>query len=227
VAGEQAGGDARAGGEIEPDDGPETDVGGNGANDGGEDGTGEDGGDGEPNRPGQEGDWADVDTPDELRAWQNQYRDNAGYGGVLANGGTRNPDGTLTLPSRLTSYGRWENGDPNSNNGVGSFGSLRTYDGAGTYGSAAVDPSVIPYGSVIRVNGSGGARWYVAEDIGTAVVNRQASGGSRPVVDLYTSSQADGGNQTVTVYPYTGGTPYSRMSASQRASYLNGLGYSQ
>jgi 3D (Asp-Asp-Asp) domain-containing protein len=64
-------------------------------------------------------------------------------------------------------------------------------------GHCAVDPSIIPYGSVVRIAGLGS---YVAVDTGTAVVSRRAareSGHTRDqrnalVIDLYFESRRAG-----------------------------------
>jgi 3D (Asp-Asp-Asp) domain-containing protein/TM2 domain-containing membrane protein YozV len=170
--------------------------------------------------PKQTGAWSEVNTYSELSAWQKEYMRNMGYDGLLASGGTLNADGTYTLNSRVTGY--WD-GDPDTNAGRGAFGPLRHYSD-GSYGTAAVDPSVIPYGSIIAVNRNGSTQYYVAEDIGGAVVNRQASGGTAPVIDIATRSSWDGGYQTVTVHPYTGTTPYTSLTQTQRTNYLNQSG---
>ena len=172
------------------------------------------------NVPRQNGAWSDVNTYSELSAWQKQYMKNMGYDGLLAAGGTRNADGTYSLQSRVTGY--WD-GDPDTNAGMGAFGPLRSYS-SGSYGTAAVDPSVIPYGSIIAVNRNGSTQYYVAEDIGGAVVNRQASGGTVPVIDIATPSSWDGRYQSVTVHPYSGEVPYTSLTPTQRNSYLNQSG---
>jgi 3D (Asp-Asp-Asp) domain-containing protein len=64
-------------------------------------------------------------------------------------------------------------------------------------GHCAVDPTIIPYGSVVQIDGLG---TYLAVDTGTAVVSRRAareSGHNRTerhalVVDLYFESRSDG-----------------------------------
>ena len=64
-------------------------------------------------------------------------------------------------------------------------------------GHCAVDPSIIPYGSVVKIDGLGS---YLAVDTGTAVVSRRAareSGHTRAqrnalVIDLYFESRREG-----------------------------------
>ena len=73
-------------------------------------------------------------------------------------GGAQGPNGSFGPNVRVTGY--WD-GDPNTDAGLGSFGPLRQYAGPGTYGTAAVDPSIIPYGSVIAVQRNGGTQYYV------------------------------------------------------------------
>ena len=66
-------------------------------------------------------------------------------------------------------------------------------------GHCAVDPSIIPYGSVVKIDGLGS---YLAVDTGTAVVSRRAareSGHTRAqraalVIDLYFESRRAGEN---------------------------------
>lgn len=48
--------------------------------------------------------------------------------------------------------------------------------------SVAVDPSIIPYGSKIIIPGLGER---IAHDTGTDVINKVASGGKLPVIDVY------------------------------------------
>jgi 3D (Asp-Asp-Asp) domain-containing protein len=172
----------------------------------------------------QTGSWSSVNTMSELTAWQQQYMRNMDPASLAAAGATLNADGTYTLTSRVTGY--WD-GDPDTDAGMSAFGALRSYSGAGTYGTAAVDPSVVPYGSVVAVTRNGSTQYYVAEDIGSAVVNRQASGGSVPVIDIATTSSWDGRYQDVRVYPYTGTTPYTSLSQEQRNSYLQSTGISR
>ena len=51
--------------------------------------------------------------------------------------------------------------------------------------TCAVDPKIIKYGSRVKVNG----KTYVAKDTGTAVVEKKASYGKAPVIDLFFSTQ--------------------------------------
>ncbi len=92
--------------------------------------------------------------------------------------------------ARLTAY--WS--------GEGDYYTRRHISSTGIIlhnGHCAVDPTIIPYGSVVQIEGLG---TYLAVDTGTAVVSRRAareSGHNRSerhalVVDLYFESRRDG-----------------------------------
>ena len=92
--------------------------------------------------------------------------------------------------ARLTAY--WcSEGDYNTRHRISATG-IRLHSG-----HCAVDPSVIPYGSVVKIDGLG---TYLAVDTGTAVVSRKAarkSGHSRTerhalVIDLFFEDRQDG-----------------------------------
>jgi 3D (Asp-Asp-Asp) domain-containing protein len=92
--------------------------------------------------------------------------------------------------ARLTAYWSGE-GDYYTRHHISSTG-IRLHNG-----HCAVDPTIIPYGSVVQIEGLG---TYLAVDTGTAVVSRRAarkSGHNHDerhalVVDLYFESRADG-----------------------------------
>jgi 3D (Asp-Asp-Asp) domain-containing protein len=96
----------------------------------------------------------------------------------------------LVRLARLTAYWSGE-GDYYTRHHISSTGvHLHT-------GHCAVDPSIIPYGSVVSIDGLGS---YLAVDTGTAVVSRRAareSGHNRGeraalVIDLYFENRRDG-----------------------------------
>jgi 3D (Asp-Asp-Asp) domain-containing protein len=92
--------------------------------------------------------------------------------------------------ARLTAYWAGE-GDYYTRHHISSTG-IRLHQG-----HCAVDPTIIPYGSVVQIDGLGS---YVAVDTGTAVVSRRAareSGHNRLergalVIDLYFENRRDG-----------------------------------
>jgi hypothetical protein len=96
---------------------------------------------------------------------------------------------TETRLARVTVYWPGEGGDNYTRRRQSSSG-VRLRDG-----HCAVDPQIIPYGSVVKIPGMGR---YVAVDTGSAVVARRAAraAGRTPdernalVVDLYCSSRA-------------------------------------
>jgi 3D (Asp-Asp-Asp) domain-containing protein len=84
--------------------------------------------------------------------------------------------------------------------GEGDYYTRHHLSSTGIYlhqGHCAVDPSIIPYGSVVKIDGLGS---YLAVDTGTAVVSRRAareSGHTRAqraalVIDLYFESRREG-----------------------------------
>jgi 3D (Asp-Asp-Asp) domain-containing protein len=83
-----------------------------------------------------------------------------------------------TIKARITAY--WLGED---DYGYKSASGKRLISGR----SCAVDPRIIPYGTILVVEG----KPYVAHDTGTAVVQRKASGRSRlPVIDLFYKTEA-------------------------------------
>ncbi len=105
----------------------------------------------------------------------------------LAEASEKALDGRL---ARLTAYWSGE-GDYYTRHHLSATG-VRLHEG-----HCAVDPKIIPYGSVVQIAGLGN---YLAVDTGTAVVSRQAAkeaGHNRQersalVIDLYFESRADG-----------------------------------
>lgn len=104
---------------------------------------------------------------------------------------TVNPVPVIRL-ARVTAYWPGEvNGDYFTNCGLSSTGAHLHL------GHCAVDPNVIPYGSIISIAGVGK---FMAVDTGSAVVSRQAALGAAKtpeeqkalVVDLYFDNAADG-----------------------------------
>jgi len=94
--------------------------------------------------------------------------------------------------ARLTAYWAGE-GDYYTGHGISSTG-IRLHDG-----HCAVDPRIIPYGSVVEIAGVGK---YLAVDTGSAVISREAAREtghnaeerSALVIDLYFASRRDGEN---------------------------------
>ncbi len=92
--------------------------------------------------------------------------------------------------ARLTAYWAGE-GDYYTGRGMSSTG-VHLHDG-----HCAVDPRIIPYGSVVEISGLGK---YLAVDTGSAVISREAAKetGHNPeernalVIDLYFESRRDG-----------------------------------
>ena len=92
--------------------------------------------------------------------------------------------------ARLTAYWASE-GDYYTEHGLSATG-IHLHDG-----HCAVDPSIIPYGSVVEIAGVG---TYLAVDTGSAVISRTAAreGGHTSaernalVIDLYFESRVDG-----------------------------------
>ena len=92
--------------------------------------------------------------------------------------------------ARVTAYWAGE-GDYYTSHGLSSTG-IRLHDG-----HCAVDPRIIPYGSVVKIAGVGS---YVAVDTGSAVISREAAREightseerNALVVDLFFESRHDG-----------------------------------
>jgi 3D (Asp-Asp-Asp) domain-containing protein len=92
-----------------------------------------------------------------------------------------------TIKARITAY--WLGED---DYGYKSASGKRLVSGR----SCAVDPSIIPYGTILVVEG----KHYVAHDTGTAVVQRKASGRSRlPVIDLFYKTEAQANRELARV----------------------------
>ena len=126
-------------------------------------------------------------------------------------------DGRL---ARLTAYWASE-GDHYTKLGISSTG-IRLHDGY-----CAVDPRIIPYGSMVTISGLGK---YLAVDTGSAVISRQAARetGHTPaeraalVIDLYFESRRDGENFAESGPKFASITwqkPNSANSVSSNASY--------
>jgi 3D (Asp-Asp-Asp) domain-containing protein len=102
--------------------------------------------------------------------------------------------------ARVTAYWASE-GDYYTRHGISSTG-IRLHDGL-----CAVDPRIIPYGSVVDIAGIGK---YLAVDTGSAVISREAareaahtsSERNALVIDLYFESRADGENFASTAPKY-------------------------
>jgi 3D (Asp-Asp-Asp) domain-containing protein len=121
-----------------------------------------------------------------LREKVRQAASAAGEGGLAMTGA----EALRTRLARVTAY--WS--------GEGDYYTRHHISSTGVHlhqGHCAVDPSIIPYGSVVRIAGLGS---YVAVDTGTAVVSRRAareSGHTRDqrnalVIDLYFESRRAG-----------------------------------
>jgi 3D (Asp-Asp-Asp) domain-containing protein len=92
-----------------------------------------------------------------------------------------------TIKARITAY--WLGED---DYGYKSASGKRLVSGR----SCAVDPRIIPYGTILVVEG----KHYVAHDTGTAVVQRKASGRSRlPVIDLFYKTEAQANRELARV----------------------------
>jgi len=102
--------------------------------------------------------------------------------------------------ARVTAYWAGE-GDYYTGHGISSTG-IHLHDG-----HCAVDPRIIPYGSVVEIAGVGK---YLAVDTGSAVISREAareaaqtsSERNALVVDLYFESRRDGENFASTAPKY-------------------------
>ena len=131
-------------------------------------------------------------------------------------------DGRYTMRVRVTHYFAGEShSDPDTDAGRSSTGvPLRTATAARA-GVCAVDPATIPYGSRVVVDTVDGLRSYLAADTGGAVRHRTASGGTVPVVDLYSPTPVGGDYQTVTVVPYRGSVPFGRLSITDKLARLD------
>ena len=100
-------------------------------------------------------------------------------------------DPALGRLARVTAYWPGEAGDPYTAMHLSSTG-VHLH-----VGHCAVDPAVIPYGSVVQISGVG---IFLAVDTGSAVVSRVAARGAghtamekgAPVIDLFFESESDG-----------------------------------
>jgi 3D (Asp-Asp-Asp) domain-containing protein len=129
-----------------------------------------------------------------------------------------NEDGSIRVRSTYY-YPEEPGGDKWTKNLQSSTGVTLRYADANTVGVAAVDPSLIPYGSRITVQTSEGPRYFIAADRGGAVVNRTASGGKEPVIDFFSNKQVGNDYSNVTIDYYRGGN-FTNLSASQKESFF-------
>ncbi len=118
---------------------------------------------------------------------------------------------------RTTSYDQGgadkEGNDADTEAGRTSTGAPLIEASDGIAGTAAVDPRVIPYGSVIR---TADGRVYVASDTGGAVKSMKASGGRAPVVDIF-NGQHHPDWQDVQIFKPS--ADYRRLSPSDKLAY--------
>jgi 3D (Asp-Asp-Asp) domain-containing protein len=123
--------------------------------------------------------------------------------------------------ARVTAYWAAE-GDYYTGQGISSTG-VRLHDG-----HCAVDPKIIPYGSIVEIAGVGR---YLAVDTGSAVISRTAAreGGHTSeernaiVVDLYFESRVDGEKFAASASKYVSiswWTPTSMATAAKAARNL-------
>jgi 3D (Asp-Asp-Asp) domain-containing protein len=106
----------------------------------------------------------------------------------VSNDGARTPSGNRL--ARITAYWASE-GDYYTSQGISSTG-IHLHDGY-----CAVDPTIIPYGSVVTISGLGK---YLAVDTGSAVISRtaaretghNATERAALVIDIYFESRRDG-----------------------------------
>ncbi len=135
--------------------------------------------------------------------------------------------GTYAVRVRATHYNAGDaHRDPDTDAGRSSTRVRLRVATAKAAGVCAVDPAVIPYGSRVVVRTADGPRFYVAADTGGAVRHRTASGGTTPVIDFYSPVPVADDYQTVTVVPYAGPTPFTRLDPAQRLACFDvpGLG---
>ncbi len=124
---------------------------------------------------------------------------------------------------RSTWYNKNEKGaDKWTIKGQTSTGIPLRFADANTVGVAAVDPNIIPYGSVILVGSGANRRVYVAGDTGSAVVNRTASGRTVPVIDFYSQGQVGREYDNFSVIPYTGGN-FQSLSGENKAAVIENI----
>lgn len=75
-------------------------------------------------------------------------------------------------------------------------------------GTAAVDPELIRYGSLIILDTGHGIYFYIAGDTGLAVIRKIASKGKAPIVDFYGNKKLTG---IMTIVHYEGQTPFQSL----------------
>jgi 3D (Asp-Asp-Asp) domain-containing protein len=130
------------------------------------------------------------------------------------------PDGSMSI--RSTFYNPDEAGADGDTKALRSAtGVPLRYADSNTVGVVAVDPAVVPYGSVVKVNTANGPLYYIAADTGTDVKSRKASNGTAPVFDFFSKSQVGGENISVSVQPYTGSTPFNKLDAATQAQFFD------
>lgn len=146
-----------------------------------------------------------------------------GGGGPAPTGGTATPEvkamigQAVSMPITSTYYNEREpDGDEDTRNFRSSTG-FPLHHG-GQVGVAAVDPNVIPYGSLIIVNG----QYFIAVDTGGAVVSRTASkarGNNYPVIDFFSYSQVGAEVGNYIIYPFKGN--FMSLSRADQSSLFN------
>ncbi len=105
---------------------------------------------------------------------------------------------------RVTTYHKTEHGaDGETRRGLTSTGLKLVEAGSNSVGSIAIDPEVIPYGSLVIVTTKSGIRRFLCVDTGGDVKKRKASKllakkeglgtdmAKRPVIDIYSTKNYD------------------------------------
>lgn len=119
---------------------------------------------------------------------------------------------------RNTKYNKTEPGvDQDTKDGKTKTQLKLQFPGPKTIGIAAVDPNIIPYGSIIK----NGPNYYVAADTGKAVCKQTASNGTAPVIDYYSKNQVGNEYSNVTIYRYTGSVPFVNSNLKNQKQYIN------
>jgi 3D (Asp-Asp-Asp) domain-containing protein len=88
-------------------------------------------------------------------------------------------------------------------------------------GVAAVDPAIIPFGSLITVSLPDATFYYIAADTGPAIKSQAAAQGTEPVVCFFSKVQIGDEYTEVNVVPYSGATPYSSLTDQRKNSFFN------